>query len=164
MSKVARQKQERVIEAVRNGLEGDSAAEFVRTSGYAMSVAGIARHLRGMGGRARVLDLLAEGKTNRESLDLLVPGGPEDDVDLPPPSQGELFRAEEFPVVELPETRLPAGFESTKITLKIPNELYEAIGLAAKAEDKSRAQLIIDILTTALANMPARHALESDAI
>ena len=38
-------KQERIIEAVRQDLEGDAAVEFVRQNGFAMSSAGVARHL-----------------------------------------------------------------------------------------------------------------------
>ena len=63
-----RQKQERVIEAVRRSLEGDAAIAFVRRSGFALTQAGIARHLRSMGGRRRVQELLESGNTNAEAL------------------------------------------------------------------------------------------------
>ena len=68
-----RQKQERVIEAVRRGLEGESAVAFVRQSGFLVTPLGLVRHLRALGGRARILERIHEGKSNVEILELQFP-------------------------------------------------------------------------------------------
>ena len=148
-------KQERVIEAVRHGLEGDAAVEFIHQSGYAMTQAGIARHLRAMGGRGRVQELIAEGKSN---LDILKRAFPEEDFsefERIPPSQGELFgeQAAAASANFLQQTGVPL-YETAKLTIRIPAELYEAIRLACKAENKTQNQLIVEILTKALSQMP----------
>lgn len=147
-------KRERVVEAVRLGLEGDAALEFIHQSGFAMNPAGIARHLRSMGGRGRVADYVAEGRTNREILELCFPGEPPENVLEPEPRQGELF--DEKPRTPPPPLNLyhEEQFETTKLAVRVPRELYTAIRLAARAEGKPQNQLIVDILTHALARMP----------
>lgn len=147
-------KRERVVEAVRLGLEGDAALEFIHQSGYAMNTAGVARHLRSMGGRGRVLEHIADGHTNREILEMCFPGESLETVPDPEPRQGELFEGE-------PDTPAPPlalyheeQFETTKLTVRVPRELYTAIRLAARAEGKPQNQLIVEILTHALARMP----------
>jgi plasmid stability protein len=44
----------------------------------------------------------------------------------------------------------------------MPEDLYEAIRLAAKAERKSQNDLIVDILTAALSQVPDLPAPETD--
>jgi len=154
----AQQKQERVIEAVRCGLEGDDAVEFIRQSGFAMTPSGIARHLRKLGGRGNIVALIAAGRSNLEILQTVYT---EIDADLEAahvPSQQELF-AENPPGPKVPENLLHHQdlFESTKITLKLPNDLHEALRLAAKAENTTQSQLIVDILTSALSRMSYGH-------
>ena len=152
MSTQTRLKQERVVEAVRQGLEGDAAVEFIHASGFAMTSRGIARHLKSMGGRAQVEAWLGEGLNNKEVLEAAFPGEDLHDVPVHEPEQPDLFQAENAPA---PTSPYPAsGFETTKITLKIPNELHHAITFAAKAEGKTRSDLIVEILSTALSNMP----------
>lgn len=155
MTKQLHAKLERVIEAVRHGLEGEAAAEFVRQSGYAMSVPGLARHLRTLGGRGNVQDLINAGKANVEILKTCVPGVDEADFPLEAPSQGELFARElalrETAATEYSDTPL---YETAKLSVRVPADLYEAIRLAAKAEGKSQSQLIVEILTAALSQMP----------
>ena len=149
MPKQTRDKQERIIEAVRHGLEGDAAVQFIRQSGFAMTQAGIARHLRTMGGRGRVLTLINEGKSNIEILQTCFPDDDLTDI-AEPPSQGELF-------LEKGATPSPEAlqlYETRKMTLKLPADLYEAIRLASKAEHKTQNQLVVDILTSALAKIP----------
>ena len=75
MSGQQRAKQERIIEAVRHGLEGDAAVDFVHQSGFAMTRAGVARHLGSMGGIVKVQEAIAEGKSN---LDILHDAFPDD--------------------------------------------------------------------------------------
>lgn len=151
------EKQERIIEAVRRGLEGDNAVEFIRQSGYAMSSAGIARHLRTMGGRGAVLELIEAGKTNAEVLHVCLPDVDMDELPHEPPSQTELFVGERpsrgITPLELQDTPL---HETRKMTVTVPAELYEAIRLAAKGEGLSKSQLVVDILTSALSDMPRR--------
>ena len=150
-----REKQERIIEAVRRGLEGDAAVEFIHQSGYAITSAGIARHLRTMDGRGRIQELVDQGLSNIEILQKCFPDDDLSDFRPPPPSQGELFGAEAGP-------RTPAAsvlqdiplYDTTKLTIRVPTELYASIRLAAKAEKKSQNQLIVEILTAALSRMP----------
>jgi len=155
MPKQVRAKQERIVEAVRHGLEGEAAAEFIRQSGYAMTVAGIARHLRSMGGRGHVQELINAGKTNNEIMCICFPDVSPDDLPVEPPSQGELFEQELKMHVALAndEGGVPL-YETTKVSFRAPADLYEAIRIAAKAEHKTQSQLIVDILTEALSKMP----------
>ena len=122
-------KRERIIEAVRQGLEGDAAVDFVRLNGYAITSAGIAHHLRMMGGRARVIELIEEGKSNHE---ILARCFPDENISPPPPeipSQPELFEGdEESDASQSPDDTPP--FETTKLTLALPNDLYEAVRIA----------------------------------
>lgn len=150
MTKQVREKQERVVEAVRHGLEGEAAVDFIRQSGFAMTTAGIARHLRSMGGRGRVQELINEGKTNLEILETYFPGEEWEHLEAEPPTQGDLFAADAPP--NIPSLRLLPDVR--KIALKIPEDLYQAVRIASKAEGKSQNDLIVDILTSALSRMP----------
>ena len=152
-----RGKQERIIEALRQGLEGDAAIAFLHQSGYAITSAGIARYLRMMGGRKQVMDYIAAGKSNIEIMKLCFPNANLSDIHPIPPHQDDLFHkalsagttfhelGDEYPV-----------YDTTKLTIRVPSDLYEAIRLASKAERIPQNQLIVDILTTALGNMPRR--------
>jgi len=157
----AQQKQERVIEAVRQGLEGEDAVDFIRQSGYAVTTTGIARHLRKMGGRGHILELIHDGKDNWAILQACYPEESFDHIAVLPPSQCDLF-TENPPAPKVPESLLNHQdlFESTKIQLKIPNDLLEALRLAAKVEKTSQSQIIIDILTSAMSQLPRR--MDSD--
>ena len=154
MAKTAHAKLELVVEAVRHGLEGDAAVEFIHRHGYAMTVAGIAKHLRRMGGRGKVQEVINQGKSNHEVLRILFPEENFDDLPPEPPSQGELFADTPPPASLANEEGLASQIETRKITLKVPEDLYEAIRIAAKAEHKSQNDLIIEILTRALSQMP----------
>jgi len=148
----AQKKLERVVEAVRLGLEGEAAVDFVRQSGYAVTTTGIARHLRKMGGRGQIVALINEGKSNWEILQTFHPEERYEHLTVLPPSQGELFgEAPRVPGNLVPFQDL---FESTKITLNLPNDLLEAIRLAARAEKTTQTQLIVDILTSAMSRVP----------
>lgn len=144
-----RQKQERVIEAVRRGLEGDAALEFVHRSGFALTQASIARHLRSMGGRRRVQELLESGKTNAEVLEICFPGEDFSELHSQAPEQGDLF-GEPVDVALTPE------YGTRKMTVEMPEDLYEALRIAARIEGKSRNDLIAEILRTALSRIPRR--------
>lgn len=156
MTSQARAKQERIIEAVRRGLEGDAAIEFVCQSGYAMNTASIARHLRSLGGRGHIEQLISEGKSNIEILQLCFPE--EDIVRLPaaPPTQFELFEEEARPMTPLGEPEDSPLYETVKLTVHLPADLYEALRMAARAENRTRNEIIVDILTSALSQMPER--------
>ena len=151
----AQLKQERVIEAVRLGLEGEDAVDFIRQSGFAVTTAGIARHLRKLGGRGHIVEQIKAGYDNWHILQACYPEETMDHIAVLPPSQGELFN-ENPPAPKVPELLLHHQdlFESTKITLKIPNDLLEALRIAARAEKTTQSQLIIDILTSAMSQMP----------
>ncbi len=145
-------KLERIIEAVRKGLDGDAAVEFVCRSGHAINANGIARNLRSMGGRGRIVELIRARKTNVEILNTCLAGMHMKETPIPP-TQEELF-----PQSPLHELGQGLGneplYDTTKVTLRIPSELFEAIRLAAKAEGKTQNQLIVDVLTSALSRMP----------
>ena len=144
-----REKQERVIEAVRRGLEGDAALEFVRVSGYAMTQAGIARHLRGMGGRGRIQQLLDAGRTNAQIIEICYPGEDFSVFHDGEPEQGELFH-------DAVRVSLTPDYGDRKLTIRVPEDLYEALRLAARVEQKTRNDLIVEILTAALSRIPRR--------
>ncbi|HNV21020.1 MAG TPA: hypothetical protein PKM22_05195 [Candidatus Hydrogenedentes bacterium] len=155
MSRMTHAKQERIIEAVRRNLEGDAAVEFIRESGFAMTSAGIARHLRSMGGRGHVQELIESDLSNIEILQHCFPEEDLSHLHEAPPSQPELFdTSEHTAAVPPPDLATPSMFDTRKIALRLPSDLYEAIQLAAHAENTSKNQLIVDILTSALAQMP----------
>ena len=120
-----------------------------------MTSAGIARHLRVMGGRGALVELIEGGKSNGEVLAACLHEDPHDALHLESASQGELFAEGDAPV---PAAPLPFPredlFDTTKITLRIPTDLYTALRLAARGEGTTQAQLIIDLLTSALSRMP----------
>jgi len=155
MVRNTRAKQERVVEAVRRGLEGEAAVEFLHQSGFAMTSTGIARHLRAMGGRGALLELIEAGKSNTEALAACFPEETFEATPTEAPSQGDLFEADDAPK---PSAPLPFPkedlFDTTKITLRIPTDLCTALRLAAKGEGTTQSQLIIDLLTSALSRMP----------
>ncbi len=148
-------KQERIIEAVRQGLEGDAAVEFVCRGGFAMNTSAIARHLRHMGGRGRIQHYLKRGLSNAEILQACHPEAVPPEKPPAPPQQAELFHIPP-PVPDAdPEATGDAPlYETAKLTLRLPSDLYEAIRLAARAENKTQSQLVTDILTSVLSRMP----------
>lgn len=161
---MAIEKQERVIEAVRRGLEGDDAVAFIRNSGYALSPVGVARHLKSLGGRARVEELIAQGKNNIDIIGLLNPEADTTDLPQPEPSQQELFvdltQGDHGPPMDDLDR---AGFESTKMTLRLPTDVYEALRIAARVENRTQNELIVDILTSALNQMPRGFDIDGGA-
>ena len=159
-----RQKQERVIEAVRRGLEGEAAVAFVRQSGFLVTPLGLVRHLRALGGRAHILELIHEGRSNVEILELQFPAERLARLQPPPQEQADLFGSVDLShePVSLPNL-LPGDFDTTRLTLRVPNDLYHALGIAARVEGVNRNQLIVDILTSALSRTPGLdHFLESE--
>lgn len=151
----AHSKQERIIEAVRHGLEGIAAVEFVQNSGYAMTTAGIARNLRMLGGRGRIQTLINEGMTNIEVLQTCFPDADLSHLRPEPPTQGELFAGQGEPRAgSFVPLREDTPYETRKMAIKVPADLYEAIRLAAKAEGMSQNDLIVEVLTNALSRLP----------
>jgi len=150
-----RQKQERVIEVVRRGLEGDAAVAFMRQSGFLTTTTGLVRHLRALGGRARILERIHEGNSNVEILESLFPAGRLTRLRPAVQEQADLFGSVDLShePVQLPNL-LPGDFDTTRLTLRVPNDLYHALGIAARVEGVNRNQLIVDILTSALSRSP----------
>jgi len=149
----ARQKHEHIIEAVRLGLEGDAAVEFLCRSGYAMTSPAIARNLRTLGGRKTIENLISQGMSNAEVLQLALPETAQYPIPQQPPKQRELFQPVPDPADGADDDHTPL-YETTKLTIRLPRDLYEAIRIAAKTENKPQNQLIIDILTAALSRLP----------
>jgi hypothetical protein len=150
-----RQKQERIIEVVRRGLEGETAVAFMRQSGFLVTPLGLVRHLRTLGGRAHLLELIHEGKSNVEILELQFPAERLSRLHSAPQEQADLFGGVDLShePVSLPNL-LPGDFDTTRLTLRVPNDLYHALGIAARVEGVNRNQLIVDILTAALSRTP----------
>ena len=142
-------KLERVVEAVRQGFEGDDALEFMHRCGYSVTSAGIARHLRGLGGRGNVQTLIGEGLANELVLERCVADKKAKDRG----SQSELFSKRSGLFSGPPRHDVPL-YSTTKLSIRIPSELYEAIRVAAKGEGKSQNQLVIDILASSLSQLP----------
>lgn len=163
MARQTKEKQERIIEAVRQGLEGDGAVEFIRQNGYAMTTAGVARHLRNMGGRGRIEEFIEQGLSNLQIMEACFPEADLSDLKAQAPSQGELFRDEHGTAGGTlhPDTPL---YATTKLSIRVPSELYEAIRAAAQGEGKSQNQLIIDILTSVLSRMPEHVQQEMEGV
>ncbi len=155
MSIQTRQKQERIIEAVRRGLEGEAALAFVRQSGFLTTPMGLVRHLRTLGGRAHILERIHEGKSNVEILELQFPTERLARLRPAPQEQADLFGAVDLShePVNLPNL-LPGDFDTTRLTVRVPNDVYHALGIAARVEGINRNQLIVDILTSALSRTP----------
>lgn len=156
------QKREKVIEAVRHKLEGDAALEFIRQSGYAMSMSGIARHLRSMGGRGEIQELINDSKSNVEILEICFPNEDLKEFKQEIPDQGELFSSDAFQNSDLSDAANIPIFETTKISIRIPADLFTAIRLAAKAEKKSQNQLIVDLISSALSKIPNLTKIEKE--
>lgn len=119
-----------------------------------MTQSGYRRHLTRMGGRDNVERLIRSGKNNREIMEFLFPQADLSVLPLEPPVQGELF-------VDLtvagPREPLPPDspvYDTVKLTLHLPADVYEALRLAARGEGKTQNQLIVDLLTTALSRGP----------
>ena len=146
-------KQELVIEAVRQGLEGGDSVEFIQKGGFAMTVSGIARHLRSMGGRGKVKDLIDAGHSNLEIMEFCFPEADLTDIKAGNLPQPDLFHGEPSTFETAPPEDSPL-YSTTKLTMRIPSELYEAIRAASQAEGKTQTQLVVDLLTSALSRMP----------
>lgn len=146
-------KQERVVEAVRQGLEGEASVEFIQQNGYAMTSAGIARHLRSLGGRGRVQELLEQSLSNAEIIEVCLPSAQASEGPGHAHVQGELFHGVKGAVKGPPPGDGPL-YATTKLSIRIPSDLYEAIRAAAQGEKKTQSKLIVDLLTSALARMP----------
>ena len=145
MPKTSEAKLEAVVEAIRRQLEGEQAAECVRQLGFAMNVAGLARHLHQLGGRGKVEELIDAGYVNREIVAMQKPA-PKSDKLL---GQPELFNA--AATTPPPERAL---YETVKVQFTLPADLDEALRLAARGERKSKNQLVVEMLTAALARLP----------
>lgn len=156
-----RAKQERIIETIRRGLEGDAAVEFLHNAGFATTQAGIVRNLRLMGGRGHVQELIERGLSNDDILEQCLPHDATQQAFRSLPHQADLFPDQPAHANALREddNALPPDiplYEMTKMTLRLPADLYEAIGMAARAESKTRNDLVVEILTSVLSRMPER--------
>lgn len=158
-------KKERVIEAVRRGLDGDAAVQFLHGSGFAMTVAGISKHLRSLGGRGAIQEKIGMKCSNVEILEAAFPQQKLGEFKNIPPDQAELFddsAGESDSAPTSPVFHPTNLIESTKISVRVPNDLFEALRLAARAEHKTQSQLITDILTAALSRMPTKEKFQDN--
>lgn len=161
MTKQIRRKQERCIEAVREGLEGDGAVAFIHDCGFAMTESAMTRHLQTLGGRDAVSKCIDENMTNVEILSLHFSGEDFSELNQALSQQGDLFVKDAKSGGTIPFSRdSTEEFETTKITLSIPSDLYQALRMASKAEGKNKTQLIVEILTMAMSRLPAQSSDE----
>jgi len=116
-----------------------------------------------MGGRGRIQELIGQGLNNAEILRTCFPEDDLSDVVEPPPTQGDLFgeEAQEMHAHSF-EPEDDAVYETEKMILKLPAYVHEAVRLAARAEGVTQNQLIIDILITALSQIPHRPDKDAD--
>ncbi len=154
MAKQTVLKQERIIEAIRRDLPEDQAVVFVQSSGYAMTPTAYRRHLKRMGGRENVERLIRSGKSNREIMEFLFPEANLTELPLQPPVQGQLFVDLTVAGPTEPEPPDSPVYDTVKLTLHLPADVYEALRLAARAEGKTQNRLITELLTTALSQGP----------
>ena len=153
MTRQTEAKQERIIEAVRQGFDGGEIVEFVHQNGYALTDGTLERHLRKMGGLPRLQVLLDEGLTNVQVLEQCMPEENLRDLKVKlqlrevgakgQDSNKGADSGEDVPI-----------YATTKITLTLPSDLYEALRAAAHAEMKSQNRLITELLTEGLSNRP----------
>lgn len=148
MSRQSSVKQERVVESVRLGLSGEAAVDFIHQCGYAINESSIERVLKTMGGKTRVLNLLEKGLSNVEAIQVCIPDADlselNDQTSLEETTpQADAFSGEDAPI-----------YPTTKMSLKIPSHLYEAIRAAAQAEGKTHNELIVNILSARLGRSP----------
>lgn len=147
-------KQERVIESIRRGLTGEAAVKFVRQSGFAITDTAMTRAVHSMGGRERIQALINEGKSNVEVLQIAFPAADANELKelsarkaehrSPAAVEGNiLLHPEDHPL-----------YETAKMTIHLPADVYEAIRLAARAEGRTQNQLIVDLLTWGLSQIP----------
>jgi len=156
VNRQSKAKLECLLQALREGCRGSHAAAYVRRSGFALTAPGVEQRLRQLGGEAAVYARIAAGWSNAEIVEEAFPGENLEWMKGLPPKQGELFEA--LPSAANTAALWPAAkaapFESTRITLRVPSDLYEAICIAARVEQTSRTQLIVDLLTSALSRIP----------
>ena len=146
-------KRERIIEAVRKGLRGEAIIDFVHESGYALSETGFERHLTKMGGLGQLKTYFDSGLSNLEILSTCFPELGLEDLEKIVSSVTPLHSI--APALRRGAAHAePPEFATTKLTITVPSELYEAIRAAAQAEVTSQNQLIVDLLTTALSRKP----------
>lgn len=148
MSRQSSVKQERVVEAVRQGLAGEAAVDFIHQCGYAINETSIERVLKTLGGKGRVLNLLEKGLSNVETIQVCTPEADLSELknQAPPEEttpQGDAFSGEDAPI-----------YPTTKMSIKIPSHLYEAVRAAAQAEGKTHNELIVNILSARLGRSP----------
>ena len=159
MDKQTFEKLDRILETVRRQLEGDDAVAFVHESGHRITPQGMVRFFRSVGGRSAVAKRIQEGMSNVEILYDVFPSFAGKRPPLAAPVQQDLVDLSGEPLYA-------AGygdedFESTRLTIRLPNDVYRALGMAAKMEGVPRNQLIVDLLTGALGRMsPPEHLRE----
>jgi hypothetical protein len=147
MQKTVHTKLWAVVEVVRQGKSGDDAVLFLQERGCRMSSGAIARALRGLGGRGEVERQIAEGRTNEEIADSSPQSARSERG-----GRRELFDSAENDALKTGDER--PLYPTTKMTLTLPSDLFEAITLAARGERKSKNKLVVDLLTSALSRMP----------
>lgn len=148
MSRQSSVKQERVVEAVRQGLSGEAAVDFIHHCGYAINESSIERVLKTMGGKVRVLNLLDKGLSNVEAIQVCTPDADLSELKDQAPEPETAPQANPFSEDDAPI------YPTTKLSLKIPSHLYEAIRAAAQAEGRSQNELIVNILGAKLGRSP----------
>ncbi len=159
MDNTAFEKLEAIVETVRRHLEGDAAVAFVHESGHRVTSQGMVRFFRSVGGRSAIAKRIQEGKSNVEILYDVFPSFAGRRPPLAAPVQQDLVDLSGEPLYA-------AGygdedFESTKLAIRLPNDVCRALALAAKMEGVPRNQLIVDLLTGALGRMsPPEHLRE----
>lgn len=147
-------KQERVIESVRLGLLNEEAVEFVHTCGYAITRKSVDRYIQAMGGLERVQALIEEGNSNIDILEICFPSSNTTELKAHTPTMSEHLVTGSSPIEPLLRPDDIPLYDTAKVTIHLPADVYEAIRLASHAEGKSQQQVIVEMLTFALSQLP----------
>ena len=161
MTKQIRRKQERCIEAVRQRLENEDALAFIHECGFAMTESEMLRHRQSFGGREVILLRIGENKSNVKILSSHFQKEDFSDRNIEVSHQDDLFAKNPTATGTIPFAKdSTEEFETTKITLGIPSDLYQALRMASKAEGKNKTQLIVEILAVAMSRLPKQSSDE----
>ena len=147
-------KHERVIESIRLGRFDEEAVDFVHTSGFAITQRGLERCVQAMGGLGRVQRLIHEGKTNIEILEICFPASNVAELRAHIPTMPEYPSSGPSPIEPLVRPDDIPLYDTAKVTIHLPADVYEAVRMAAHAEGKTQQQLIVEMLIYALSQLP----------
>lgn len=143
-----------MLETIRLGLAHEAAVDFVHASGYAITEKGVARCVQALGGLERVQTLIAEGKSNLEILETCIPAANTAELKAHMSTLPEHLSRVPSPIEPLVRPDDTPLYDTVKLTLHLPADVFEAVKLAAHAEKKTQQEMIVKLLASALSRLP----------